>query len=80
MYHGRWTHQGPNRTYPFIAMTALHLNPNTRIFYKHMEFSVEAFTEHKLCLKKITKAFMCLKIWPNPLRAYDVLKFKNPIE
>ena len=26
---------------------------------------------------KITKAFMCLQIWPKPLCAYNVLKLKN---
>ena len=44
-----------------------------------MNFSAKTFAMHKLCLKKPTQAFMCLKIWPKPLRAYDGLKFlKNP--
>ena len=49
----------------------------TLFFYKHMNFLSEAFAKHILCLFFTTKAFMCLKIWPKPFCAYDVLKFKN---
>ena len=35
--------------------------------------SIKAF----MCLNKTTNANMCLKIWPKPLCAYNVLKFKN---
>ena len=31
-----------------------------------------------MCSWKTTKAFLCLKIWPNLLCAYDVFKFKTP--
>ena len=50
----------------------------TPIFYKDMNFLAKALAEHKLCLFFTAKAFMCLKIWPKPLCAYDVLKFKKP--
>ena len=49
----------------------------TLIFYMHMKFSAKAFPKHKVWFKKFTKAFMCLKIWSNPLCAYDVLQLKN---
>ena len=49
----------------------------TLFFYKRMNFLAEAFAKQILCLFFTTKAFMCLKIWPKPFCAYDVLKFKN---
>ena len=46
------------------AVSSLHARqtklPIHSIFYKHMNFSVKAFTKHKLCLllKNLTKPFM----------------------
>ena len=57
--------------YGFIKMQI------TPIFYKDMNFLAKAFAEHKLCLFFKAKSFMCLKIWPKPLCAYYVVKFKN---
>ena len=42
----------------------------TLIFYMHMKFSAKAFPKHKVWFKKFTKAFMCLKIWSNPLHSF----------
>ena len=49
----------------------------TLIFYKHRNFFAKAFAKHKLCFKKTTKAYMCLKIWPKPLCAYHVQKYRK---
>ena len=43
-----------------------------------MKFLAEAFAKHILCLFFTTKAFMCLKIWPNPFCAYSCTYFLHP--
>ena len=61
------------------------LSDGALVFYKHMDFSVKAFSKHKSCLWKTTKAFMCLKSalipvlkWPNLVeKAFYFLTFSS---